>query len=102
MDNKLIAKNLTKSIDDVFKILPLYEDKNDYLPVYIDSLIFKLRGIEIDDSECNEEYASMLIILNSLRIEIKSLEFDNQLTIKREVFKSINMIKKIISKLEVL
>lgn len=102
MNKEILIKNLTKSINDIFKILPLYEDKNTFLSIYIDSLIFKLRGIEITDIECKDDYYSVLMILNSIKIEIENKEFDNQVTIKREVFKSINIIKKIISKLEVL
>lgn len=101
MNKEYLIKTLTKSINDVFKILPLYEDKNDYLIVYIDSLLFKLRGLELQNSEYKHDYYSILTILNSIKIEIKSKEYNNKPIIKREVFKSINIIKKIISKLEV-
>lgn len=101
MNKEYLIKTLTKSINDIFKILPLYEDKNDYLIIYIDSLLFKLRGLELDSSEYKYDYYSMLTILNSIKIELKNKNYENKTIIKREVFKSINIIKKIIGKLEV-
>lgn len=98
-DNNLLLDFLEHSIGNVFKILPLYEEENEGLDSYIDSLLMELYKLvntfEVEDSY---KYTSLILTLESVK-EL-SLKDNNQAIIKREVFKSISIIKSIISNIE--
>ena len=44
VDDRLIKKQLQKIVDKIFKILPLYEEKNSTVDSYIESLILEITG----------------------------------------------------------
>lgn len=99
-NKKRLVIYLNSVVDSVFKILPLFEEKNIGVQVYIESLILELceldNVIDIDDSY---EYISLILTLKSIKKEV-SREDSRHTVIKREIFKSINIVKNIISKIE--
>lgn len=99
-NNKMLSAYLDTLIDSVFKILPLYEEENIGLEVYVESLLFELKGlskaIKIEDSY---EYISLLSTLESIKQEVVSEESEKSV-IKREVFKSISTIKDFLEKID--
>lgn len=87
-------------INSVFKILPLYEERNDGIQTYIESLLFELYGLDkVFDIKDSYEYVSILSILESIKEEVAK-ENSKKRVIKREVFKCINIIKNTIKRLE--
>lgn len=98
-DEKLIAY-LNSVVNSVFKILPLYEEKNIGVYSYIESLLFELDGLEqAVDITHSYEYISLLSTLESIKKEVESQDSRKHI-IKREVFKCINIIKNMVGKLE--
>lgn len=99
-DTKKIINYLNLSVNSIFKILPLYEEKNIGVSTYIDSLLFELYGLDnaisIDGSG---EYISLLSTLESIKLEVIK-EDGTKKVVKREVFKCINLIKNMIDKIE--
>lgn len=80
-------------VNKLFKILPLYEEANDTLYNYIDSLAIEIAGIgDIIDSDVTS-YVSLVATLNGLKREIQ--EPNNKAIIKRETFKCIDISKSI-------
>lgn len=99
-DNQKLVIYLNSIINNVFKILPLYEEGNTGLETYIESLLFELYGLEVAISLDNVyEYVSLLSNLESVKKEITK-EDSKKSVIKREVFKCINIIKNMVGKLE--
>lgn len=92
-DNKKTVAYLESVVSSVFKILPLYEEKNEGLSIYIESLIFELDSFqETFYVEESPEYGSLMSTLRSLQKEV-SKEDSRKSTIRREVFKCINITK---------
>ncbi len=99
-NNERLIRYLENIVNSVFKILPLWEEKNDGIDVYVESLLFELYGLEESVSmEHSYEYISLISTLESIKKEV-SKEDGIKATIKREVFKSINIIKNMIAKIE--
>ena len=99
-NNARLIVYLNSSINSVFKILPLYEEESIGLETYVESLLFELKGLDkVVDLEHSKEYYSLLSTLESIKIEI-SKEDSKKSTIKREIFKCIDIIKNVITKLE--
>lgn len=96
--DKLFKEYINKLTDRTFKILPLFEENNVGLTLYIKSLIFELNGLPhvINDlNNLDSEYISLLATLESLYDEAV-LNNDDEKThslIRREVFKSMNIVK---------
>jgi hypothetical protein len=83
-------------IDRIYKILPLFEEKNDGLFRYIQSLIYELNGMfyVVNSLQLNAEYLSLLATLESISDD--SMFFENSKEpIKREVFRCIDIVKRI-------
>jgi len=82
----------------IFKLLPLFQSKNDGLTRYIDSLIREFKGLQY---YLNETQRSMMISISSF-LEVMyddSLEPNPDISrIKREVFGLTNLMDKIIEK----
>lgn len=98
-DEKLIIY-LNSVVNSVFKILPLWEEKNVGVDVYVESLIFELNGLEeAIEIKHSYEYISLLSNLQSVKREVLK-EDSKKSIIKREVFKCINIIKNMVGKLE--
>lgn len=99
-DDEKLAVYLNSIVNSVFKILPLYEEKNVGINTYIDSLLFDLYGLsKAVDIKFSYEYISLLATLESVKEEALK-EDGKKAVIKREVFKCINIIKNMIGKLE--
>lgn len=99
-DKDRIVKFLDSTINNVYKILPLYEEKNIGLETYIESLIFDLKSSDKNiDIKYSGEFISLLNILTSIKEEISKSDC-KQSTIKRETFKSINIIKTMMIKVK--
>jgi sulfur relay (sulfurtransferase) DsrF/TusC family protein len=99
-NNERLTTYLNTVINSVFKILPLYEEENVGLETYIESLLFELYGLDkVVGMEQSYEYVSLLSTLESVKIEVVNEE-SKKTTVKREVFKCINIIKNMVVKLE--
>lgn len=87
-------------ISSVFKILPLYEEKNLGIETYVESLLFELYSLDkVIKIENSYEYISLLSTLESIKKNITNQDSEKKV-IKREVFKCISIIKNTIGKLE--
>lgn len=84
-------------IPKFFKILPLFEEKNEGLYAYVQSLIFELNGLygTVDELSENGNFLSLLATLESIADEVLIYDEESQSIIKREVFKCIEIIKQI-------
>lgn len=99
VDDKAIRKYLQLVINKIFKILPLYEENNETLEVYIESLILEVKGfIAVYGSVGVTEYISVVSTLEGIQKKVQ--EEGNQPTVKREVFKTIDTVNKIRHMLE--
>jgi hypothetical protein len=91
---------LNSVVNSVFKILPLYEESNVGLEIYVESLLFELYGLDkVVEVEQSYEYISLLSTLESVKLEVAKEE-SKKTVVKREVFKCINVIKNMVAKLE--
>lgn len=91
---------LNALVNSIFKILPLYEEKNIGVSLYIESLLGELYNLEkVVKIEYSYEYISLLSTLEFVKDEI-SKEQSQKPTIKRELFKSIHIVKNMVGKLE--
>lgn len=101
IDNKdRLITYLNSEINSVFKILPLYEEKNVGVVTYVESLLFELKGLDkVIDIKHSYEYVSLLSTLASVEVEVAK-EDSKKATVKREIFKCINIIKNMVAKLE--
>lgn len=99
-DNKRLAIYLDVTVNNVFKILPLYEEGNVGLDANVESLLSELISLKkVVKIEFSYEYISLLATLTTVKDEI--IKEDSQHSvIKRELFKSIDIIKKMVTKLE--
>lgn len=99
-DKNRLSVYLDILINSVFKILPLYEEKNVGIKTYVESLLFELYGLDkVINIENSYEYISLLSTLESIKKEVDNPDSDKKV-IKREVFKCISIIKNAIGKLE--
>lgn len=101
IDNKeKLIVYLNSVVNNVFKILPLYEENNVGVKTYVESLLFELYGLDkVVDVKYGYEYMSLLAILKSVELEVAK-EDSKKAVVKREVFKCINIIKNMVAKLE--
>lgn len=104
--NKLFNEYISEMVDRVYKILPLYEENNEGLYKNIQSMIFELEGLQYVVGEIlDADYIVLLATLESLSEEalfinlfvgdVKSEIDINHPVVRREVFKCINIVKKI-------
>lgn len=99
-NNARLIIYLNTSVNSVFKILPLYEEENVGVEVYIKSLLFELYGLDtVIEIVYSYEYLSLLSTLESVKAEVSKIDCEKS-TIKREVFKCINIIKNLVTKIE--
>lgn len=97
ISNENLITYLSYTVNRVFKILPLYEEKSVGVITYVESLIFELDGLELRlDKEYTAEYESLMNTLSALQKEVAKVENGTHSIVKREVFKSIDIIKNII------
>lgn len=89
--------------NQIFKILPLYEEKHYDIAKHIQSTILELDGLEnvFFEFHRNPEFFRLMGTLNSLGSLLFSPSFDKETVkkihpiVKREVFKCLSIIKKI-------
>lgn len=83
----------------VWKILPLYEEKNEHLVDYIDSVCTEIKGMKkiIGDLPSKVWHDRALAILEQLKDEVL---VDQHKKIKKETFKITAMIDKQIDELK--
>lgn len=100
VNNERLSVYLESLVNNVFKILPLYEEKNEGVSLYVDSLLSELMNLDnVIEIEASADYISLLATLSSVKGEI--LKADSQKkVIRRELFKSIDIIKTMVTKLE--
>lgn len=99
-DNEKLVIYLNSIVNSVFKILPLYEEQNVGVEIYVESLLFELYGLkEAVEIQHSYEYISLLSTLESVKIEMMK-ENSKKSVVKREIFKCINIIKNMVGKLE--
>lgn len=98
-DEKLVVY-LNSLVNNVFKILPLYEEKNIGIVAYVESLYGEVSNLdEVIEVKHSSEYISLLASLKTIRNEVEE-DDSKKSTVKREVFKCINIIKNMVGKLE--
>lgn len=93
----LIFSNYTLLlIDRIYKILPLFEEKNEGLFRYIQSLIYELDGLfhVIVSLKSNAEYLSLVATLEALSDDLIVFSSEKDI-VKREVFRCIDIVKRI-------
>lgn len=96
-DNERLVKYFgVKTVNSIYKILPLYEESNDNLDSYISSLLIELNGLENCISCDHHEFVTLLAIISGIKNET-AVE-NNKVVIKREVFKAIEISKTLASK----
>lgn len=99
-NNERLSVYLDSLINSVFKILPLYEEKNVGIETYIESLLFELYGLDkAIEIKYSQEYLSILSILESIKKEVSKKDSEKKI-IKREVFKCISIIKSVLDRLK--
>ena len=95
IDNEFFLNYLNFLIGRVYKILPISESEPETLKSYLDSLILELTGSKDLILKLKKD-ASFLSLIATLQALSENQYSHNE--IKREVFKSINIIKKLINK----
>ena len=95
ISNDLVTNYLKASVNNTFKILPLYEEENENVGDYVNSLVSEMNGLlEGQYLSQSVSYLSYLATLKGLEGQVKII--DNQKIVKREVFKCLNLINKLI------
>lgn len=99
IDNEIVIRYLDSVVDKVFKILPLYEENNATVSEYTESLILQLRGFVSEYGSVGMiEYIEVISTLEGMRELLE--EKGNQPAVKREIFKCIDIVKKVKNMLE--
>lgn len=95
-DSTLFQNYLEVLKNRVFKILPLFEEQNEGLFHYINSLLFELYGLQycITGIKDSSNYLSILATLEAILDEIIVKEKDIKF-IRSEIFRLIGLIEKI-------
>lgn len=90
---------LIQSKDVIFKILPLYEEKNEHIKEYVESVSFELTGLRnlIEGLPYGIWYVKTLATLEQIKVECDV--FDKTKLIKKEIFKLLRIIDKQIDEL---
>lgn len=76
-----------KLINNIYKILPMKEEKTDTINVYIESVLYELVGMEKVLYEAGE-ICSIISVLENLITE------QDLKVVKREVFRAISLVKR--------
>lgn len=92
-DRKLLWNYLTSLINMFYKILPLWEDGERSLGVYMKSLQLELTGCS-EFIDMVDDNASVVSLMSILQFLIDHPETDVA-TVKREVFHSISICKRL-------
>ena len=96
MRRRSMREYVRNLVNRFFKILPLWEDQEESLPTYLESLLLELKGFNglmyvIND---DPDYVSLLAILQYL-VDNPDTSVH---TVKREVFRAISICNKLRAK----
>ena len=96
IDESLIAKYFNTLVNKIFKILPIIENQEESISVYMESLGIELTGFKSLLPSVGEDpsYLSLLSIYKWLSENIDNTD-ENYKVIRREVFHAISICKKI-------
>lgn len=95
-NNPMFFSYLENLKNRLFKIIPLFEESNEGIYKYIDSLLFELGGMiyVVKELENNSMFLSLIATLESLLDESLAGEYNIHL-IRREVFRCLNIVEKL-------
>lgn len=95
-NNPMVFSYLETLKNRLFKIIPLFEENNEGIYKYIDSLLFELSGMlyVVEGFKNNSMFLSIIATLESLLDESLACEYDLSL-IRREIFKCLNIVEKL-------
>lgn len=101
MHNEVYKIYIKTLISKTYKILPLYEEKNDGLPRYVASLILEIEGAlyYVEDTSDQQEVVSIIATLESV-YDISLFEDVLVEDMKSEVFKCLSIVKRLIKRTE--
>ena len=87
--------------NDIYKILPLIEEENEFVDIHTKKIINKLNGLLLYYEPLKQEikFLSLLIIMHSIYDDIFFEDYEHQ-DIRRKVFHCLNLIDKIIKGVE--
>lgn len=95
-NDELTEKYLDRLKARIFKILPLIEEDNKGVFMYVDSLLFELYGLQhvVRNMVNSQEYVSLLCTLESLQDEIIVKEKDFRF-IRSEILRLVGTVDKL-------
>jgi hypothetical protein len=95
-NNPMIFSYLETLKNRLFKIIPLFEENNEGIYKYIDSLLFELGGMiyVVKELKNNSMFLSLIATLESLLDESLAGEYNIPL-VRREVFRCLNIVEKL-------
>lgn len=93
LSDRLVGNYFSNLVDLFFKILPLWEDREETLPLYMETLLNELVGCE-DLLEAADNDAAFMSLLSTLQYLIKNPDLPTD-KVKRHVFKAISICNKL-------
>lgn len=87
----IYEKYKTRLINSIYKILPMKEEEVKTLNVYIESLVYELIGLEKVIIQNSKDGGEIMMIISTLENLINEEDIK---VVKREVFRMIEMIKR--------
>lgn len=95
-NNPMFFSYLETLKNRLFKIIPLFEENNEGIYKYIDSLLFELGGMiyVVKELKNNSMFLSLIATLESLLDESLAGEYNISL-VRREVFRCLNIVEKL-------
>lgn len=90
IDKKIVNDYLSKLINRVWKIIPMNEKEEEriYIDKYVESLIREITGVSIILDTLEGDFLTIAGTLNGLI-------FDNHSSVRSDIFKIIDIIKRI-------
>lgn len=109
MNDKMLEEYFNNMVNSVYKILPLFEERNEGLFKHIQSLTYELNGLPyLDFVSVDYQYITLLATLESMSDDALIMSLDASISeeeykkslelIRREVFKCINIVNNLASK----
>ena len=100
-DKEKIVSYFESLVNGIYKILPLYEEQNDGIDTYIESLLFTLYKLDkAIDIHYSRDYITVLATLEAMKSEIEKDKIGSVNTIRRETFKCMNIVKSMAKKIK--
>lgn len=99
-NNQRLASHLKGEVGNIFKVLPLFEEGNVGVFTYIDSLLKSLFELDsVIKMEYSNDYINILTAIKSAKSEMEQEQSKHKI-VRREILKSIDILKKLIEKIE--